>query len=62
MQQLKAGYHVLINDVDIMSIMELSEYDAYHALETKFPLERSRPWALSCAVAWRGSDRPLSDL
>ena len=44
LEQLKAGYHVLITDVDNifskyhpMSDMELSEFDVFHALETKHP-------------------------
>jgi hypothetical protein len=44
LEQLKAGYHVLLTDVDNifskyhpMSAMELSEFDVFHALETKYP-------------------------
>jgi hypothetical protein len=44
LEQLKAGYHLLMTDVDNifskyhpLSSMELSEYDVFHALETKYP-------------------------
>jgi Nucleotide-diphospho-sugar transferase len=44
LEQLKAGYHVLITDVDNifskyhpMSEMEASEFDVFHALENKHP-------------------------
>jgi hypothetical protein len=61
MEQLKAGYHVLITDVDNifssyypMSVMELSEYDAYHALETKFPPRafKAMGFVLCGGMAW----------
>jgi hypothetical protein len=46
LQQLKMGHHILITDVDNifskyhpMSSMELSEYDVFHALETKYPVK-----------------------
>jgi hypothetical protein len=44
LEQLKLGYHILLTDVDNifssyydMSILEMSEFDVYHALETKHP-------------------------
>ena len=44
LQALQEGFHVLVTDVDNifskfhpMSELELSEYDVYHALETKHP-------------------------
>jgi hypothetical protein len=66
LQQLRAGYHILITDVDNifssyypMSDMELSEYDAFHALETKFPPRafRAMGFVLCGGMAWLRSTR-----
>jgi hypothetical protein len=46
LEQLKLGYHILLTDIDnifssyySMNELELSEFDVYHALETKHPQE-----------------------
>jgi Nucleotide-diphospho-sugar transferase len=67
--QLKLGYHILITDVDnifssyySMNQFELSEFDIYHALETRHPEDvyHSQGFVLCGGMGWfRSSSRTI---